>query len=324
MASVDVVVPSYQYGRFLRECVTSVLSQDLQDVRVLIIDNASTDNSLEVAHELGVEDRRVQVVAHRTNLGHHASVNVGIEWASSDYFMILCADDLLAPGCLKRAVSFMEKNPVVHLTFGRDVTIFMDDPAPRIEPCAQEPQWRVLSGKQFLKRICRSAGRHNIGGPTVVVRTSVQKRVGFYRPELSNTDDLEMWMRFACLGAAAETDAVQGVGRLHSLNSSRSVRGGYMWDLHFEAAFESFFANEGARASEAQGLRQVARRSLAGRAYWGAIANLLRGDARQSLDLWKFAFTRCPTTIVLPPVSYLLRRDDAFKRIVNILLEAAR
>ena len=65
MASVDVVIPCYQYGRFLRDAVTSVLSQGISQLRVLVIDNASTDNSLEVATQLALEDRRVEVIAHR-------------------------------------------------------------------------------------------------------------------------------------------------------------------------------------------------------------------------------------------------------------------
>ena len=110
-SSVDVVIPCYQYGRFLRDCVTSVLTQGIQNLRVLIIDNASTDDSVEVAQQLAGEDRRVEVVAHRRNLGPHASFNEGIDWAKSHYFMILCADDLLAPSCLPRAVSIMEQHP---------------------------------------------------------------------------------------------------------------------------------------------------------------------------------------------------------------------
>jgi glycosyltransferase involved in cell wall biosynthesis len=213
MASVDVVVPCYQYGRYLRDCVTSILRQDVRDLRVLVIDNASTDNSLDVARELAAEDHRVQVVEHRANLGHHASFNEGIEWASSDYFMILGADDLLAPGCLSRAVSFMEKHPHVHLTHARALFISVNDPLPHIEPYAEEPKWHISSGRELLEWLCRDGAHHYIDSCTVVVRTSVQKQVGFYRRELSHTDDLEMWMRFACVGAVARTNAVQGIGR---------------------------------------------------------------------------------------------------------------
>ena len=51
MPSVDIVVPCYQHGRFLRDCVESVLSQDVE-LRVIIIDNASTDDSVSIAQDL--------------------------------------------------------------------------------------------------------------------------------------------------------------------------------------------------------------------------------------------------------------------------------
>ena len=100
-------MPCYQYGRFLRECVDSILSQGIGDIRVLIIDNASTDNSLEVARQLAAEDGRIEILARPCNLGPHASWNEGIDWAKSDYLVILAADDLLADGAIARAVSVL-------------------------------------------------------------------------------------------------------------------------------------------------------------------------------------------------------------------------
>lgn len=63
-SSVDVVVPCYRYGHFLRQCVESVLSQASVDVRVLIIDDASPDNTAEVASALASMDPRVYFVRH--------------------------------------------------------------------------------------------------------------------------------------------------------------------------------------------------------------------------------------------------------------------
>jgi glycosyltransferase involved in cell wall biosynthesis len=323
MASVDIAVTCYQYGRFLRDCVTSVLSQDFQDLRVLIIDNASTDNSVEVARALAAEDRRVQVVAHQTNLGHHASFNEGIDWASSDYFMMLCADDLLAPGCLSRAVSFMEVHPDVILTYGRTLFVNSGESIPAVDHTTHDVQWRVMSGRKLLERFCRT-GR-GIPGPIVLVRTSAQKKAGYYRSELPHTDDFELSMRLACLGNAAETDAVQGIIRCHPMNrSARLSDDALIWDYHCEAAFESFFTNEGSSPRDVKCLHQTARRNLAERAYWAALSNLARGDIRRSLDHWKFAFSRRPTTILLPPVGYLFRRERAFSRIIQVISEAVR
>ena len=77
MSRVDVIVPCYNYGRFLRECVESVLGQPV-DVRVLIIDDASTDDTPEVAAALAAEDARVEFRRHAVNRGHIATYNEGL------------------------------------------------------------------------------------------------------------------------------------------------------------------------------------------------------------------------------------------------------
>lgn len=321
MASVDVAVPCYQYGRYLRGCVTSVLRQEIQDLRVLIIDNASTDDSVEVARQLAAEDRRVAVVAHPTNLGQHASFNEAIDWASSDYFMILCADDVLAPGCLSRAVSFMEQRPDIIFTYGSTLFVPTSDPIPAIDHRAQDAQWRILPGRVILERFCRTG--QGLTGPLVLVRTSAQKQAGYYRSELAHMDDFEMWMRLACLGNAAETDAVQAIIRTNPTVRRAALANALMWDFECEAAFEIFFAREGASAPEAKGLHEIARRNLAERAYWGGVANLLRGHGRLGLGLLRFAFMRRPRTMVVPPIGHLIRREDAISKITQVFSEAA-
>src|SRR5207245_10444433 len=103
MRRVDVIVPCYNYGRFLPSCINSVLSQEGVEVRVLILDDASTDGSGDVAEELAEQDRRVTVRRHRTNRGHIATYNEGIEWVAGDYTLLLSADDMPTDGALGRA-----------------------------------------------------------------------------------------------------------------------------------------------------------------------------------------------------------------------------
>ena len=80
MAKADVVVPCYNYGRFLEACVESILRQSITDIRVLIIDDASSDDSLLVAKQLAQRDSRVTVVSHSQNKGHIETYNEGIAW----------------------------------------------------------------------------------------------------------------------------------------------------------------------------------------------------------------------------------------------------
>ena len=100
MTSVSVVIPCYKYGHFLEEAVTSVLDdQQGVDVRVLIIDDASPDDSAEVASKIAARDSRVEVAVHATNKGNIATFNEGLlEWADGDYSVLMSADDQLAPG----------------------------------------------------------------------------------------------------------------------------------------------------------------------------------------------------------------------------------
>lgn len=317
MTSIDVAVPCYQYAHYLRGCVESILRQDGPKLRVLVIDNASTDGSLAVASELASEDPRVEVVAHRVNLGQHASYNEAIDWASSKYFMLLSADDLLAPGALARAVSVMEREPEVNFAHGGTLYVSSAEPIPAAGlPAEQPPRWRIVPGRQLLERFCY-AGRNHVNSSSVVVRTSAQKRAGHYRPYLAHTDDFELWMRFACLGSVAETDAIQAVARVHPENRSTSVSNIHLWDLEFEAAFASFFAREGASLPAARRLHRIARRSLAQRAYWSGVASIARGETRLGLNLLKFALTRSPRTVV-PPIGYLFRRPDTLRKIAEI------
>jgi glycosyltransferase involved in cell wall biosynthesis len=88
-------------------------------VRVLIIDDESSDNTSEVGRSLMTKDPRVLYVRHQANIGHIATYNEGLEWASADYLLLLSADDILLPGALRRAVAVMDKNPEVGMTFGR-------------------------------------------------------------------------------------------------------------------------------------------------------------------------------------------------------------
>jgi glycosyltransferase involved in cell wall biosynthesis len=317
MSSIDIAVPCYQYGRFLRGCVESVLTQDVRDVRVVIIDNASTDNTLEIARQLAAEDHRVEILARTKNCGPHASFNAGIDWASSDYFMILCADDLLSPGSLKRAVSIMEQHRELSFAYGEDMHTQDQVPSPPSSE-AGENSWRILWGAQFIEDRCRNPEQYLAAG-MVLVRTSLQKKAGYYRPELPHTDDFEMLLRLALLGPVAYTPAIQGIKRMHGSNRTNTYLEERTRDLvERVAAIECFFSHEGRAMPLAARLRRLGRRSIAERAYWCGLKDLARGR-RSAFALLRLAFELDRTTVVVPPVNYLFRT----KRFARAPLQAA-
>src|SRR5262249_16842833 len=156
-------------------------------------DNASTDDSVDVARRLAAADARIEVRTREKNLGLMASFNEGVDWASSRYFMIVCADDRLAPGALSRATEFMDQNPDVAFVVGRELEHQQGELDPQIDQSVQ-PAWRVSRGLDFIKERCRDPASFVALG-TMVVRTSVQKLAKHYKAHLSYTEDVEMMLR---------------------------------------------------------------------------------------------------------------------------------
>lgn len=313
MPKIDIAIPCYQYGRFLRECVSSVQSQNVADLRILIIDNASTDDSVEVAQELARDDPRIEVVVHKSNLGPHTSYNEAIDWASSDHFLLLDADDVLLPGCLTRAIAVMETNSSVAFTHGKIALLTPHTLGLSIEQVSQ-PTWNIMSGATFLHRACKFT-TDMPSAPTVVRRTDAQKKAGYYRKELTYTDDIELWLRLATQGDVAQTNAKQAIRRIHSGQATTSFRDEPVNDIKaHEAAFESFFAHEGRLLPNRDKLLESARRNMADHAYWSGLSHIIRGYRKEGMNLIQHANRNSRLGFRHPPLRYLaLHRSLLFR-----------
>lgn len=295
--SVGVIVPCYRYAELLEGCVDSVLSQAGVDVRVLIVDDCSPDDTPAVAQRLARRDARVEVRRHEQNMGHIATYNEGLAWAAAfDYTVLLSADDLLVPGALRRATTIMERRPNVGMVYGRAPYAHEGRPLPR--PSLRWCGTRVYDGRDWIRRRCRSA--HNcISSPEVVVRTSVQQAVGDYEP-LYHTADLNMWLRIGAVSDIAYLGgAAQAIYRVSSAGMLRSDPGD-MTDLNGRrAAFDVFFERSGPQLQDVGELRAIVGRALARQALWRASRAFDRGlvegpDALPVDELVAFAHDVCP------------------------------
>jgi hypothetical protein len=266
--TVSVVIPCYRYGHFLAQCVGSVLDQDGVDVRVLIIDDASPDGSGDVARALAAGDDRVEARVHAANMGHIATYNEGLlGWADGDYSVLLSADDLLAPGALGRATAVLEAHPEVGFAYGHAVT--WDDAEPLPVARTESTGTTVWKGQDWLRTVCR-LGHSVVSSPEVVVRTSIQQRIGGYLPELPHTGDLEMWLRFALQSDVAFVRGVdQAFYRVHGTNMT-TERVPTVDLQQRKAAFDAIFDVHSGAIPQARRLRRGADRKVAKEALWRA------------------------------------------------------
>jgi glycosyltransferase involved in cell wall biosynthesis len=294
MSMVSVIVPCYNYAHFLRECVESVLSQADVDVRMLIIDDSSTDNTSEVAAELVAHNPCVEYRRHEKNWGHIATYNDGLAWASGDYTALLSADDMLTPGALMRATQLMDAHPEVGFVYGGWTAFNNGQPVPQPRIPSASGTWEIYNGLDWLERACE-AGHPHIVSPEVVVRTGLQHKLGGYRPELPLAGDLEMWMRFAVHAkVGCIVDADQAFYRVHSSNMHKRQYSAFHKDVQQRiAAFDIIFQDYRDLIPEWERLRKMANRSLACDAVWAVGQAYFYRRAAQSpiSELIKFATT---------------------------------
>lgn len=195
--AVTVVIPCYNYGRYLPQAVGSVLSQSGISAQVIIVDDDSVDGSLDVARRLAC-DARVTVLANSENLGMVETFNRGLAAAEGEFIVRLDADDLLTPGSLERAIAVFQSFPEVGLVYGHPVH-FSGTRLPRAR--TRPVGWTIWSGPRWLELRCESP-RNVITSPEVVMRASTVHRAG---PQLAlrHTPDMEMWLRMAAFGEIA-------------------------------------------------------------------------------------------------------------------------
>jgi len=299
-AEVCVVVPVFNYGRYLENCLRSVLSQEDVDLTVLVLDDASTDDSLPIARRISDEDSRVRVIAHRNNIGHVPTVNEGIAAANSEYLVKLDADDMLTEGSLKRSVAFLQAFPSVGFVYG--LPSFLVEQGPPFPPRIYERlrrSWAIWPGYEWLRRRFET-GINCIRQPEAAIRLSALQEVGPYREELPRTSDFEMWMRLATRYDVGRINGeYQGVYRMHSMSMSSTTHNDPLIDASQRVrAFDFILSESSSPLPNANGMSDIAHRAVARDVLRQAISLYTRRVINQSsvedyaalaLDAWNSA-----------------------------------
>ncbi len=240
--SVTVVIPCYNYGRYLPVAVGAALEQGAD---VIVVDDASTDDSLQVARSL--ESARVRVVAHEVNRGHIQTYNDGLALAESEYVALVSADDVLAPGSLGVASSVLDAHPNVGMVYGRYLRF--RDTLPEVRPLEG---WRIYPGHSWLRM---HLGTNPIASPEVVMRRTAYEQAGPYDASLPHSADLAMWIRTAERWDVARVNSIQAFYRQHASNMHSTYS--YVRDLEEQRRTwdTSMFAAEARKALAYRALR---------------------------------------------------------------------
>lgn len=156
MHQCDVVIVNYNAGEFLKDTVTSVLSPCV--AHIIIVDNASTDNSLDLLSQF--RDERLQIIRNATNVGFAAACNIGIEHATADNILLLNPDCRIINDAIERLLTALRSGERVGMV---GPLLLNPDGSEQAAGRRKFPMPRVVLGEIFDAMI--SPGRHIPGSP---------------------------------------------------------------------------------------------------------------------------------------------------------------
>lgn len=114
---ISIVVTSYNYEKYLKDTINSVLAQTYQNWEMIVIDDASTDSSVEIIKEYQKKDKRIKLIQNETNLGLSKTLKKGLEAASGEWIAILESDDSISSDYLEKKAAVIKQYPDIGLIF---------------------------------------------------------------------------------------------------------------------------------------------------------------------------------------------------------------
>lgn len=208
---ISVVLPCYNGATMLPTAIESCINQSFKDWELIIVNDCSTDNTLEVALQYADIDNRIRVLDNETNLKLPASLNRGFSEARGMYYTWTSDDNIMHANMLQELSSFLDRNPECGLVASDYIVIDEHDNLKRKVELPDN-----LSVVIFL---------NDYLGCSFMYRKEVAKHVGDYRVDLFLVEDYEYWMRIAMQYPIVRLNKILYSYREHpkSLTSTRKL-----------------------------------------------------------------------------------------------------
>jgi glycosyltransferase involved in cell wall biosynthesis len=226
---VTVVIPNYNYERFLSEAIDSVRSQTYRDLEIVVVDDGSTDRSREVIAAYGDEITAI----FQNNRGVSTARNNGAQAGTGEYIAFIDADDVWLPAKIERQVARLVGGGALGLV--HVAIVLVDENGASIREVRDGQEGTVA---QELLRFERGAILG--GGSGLIVRRSVFEEVGGFDSRLSTSADWDLFYRISSRYQVGFVPEVLLKYRIHGSNMHSNVR---LMEHDMLLGFEKAFAN---------------------------------------------------------------------------------
>lgn len=190
---VSIIIPTFNGAAFVGDALGSVCAQSLRDLEILVLDDQSTDGTLNIVAQC--HDPRLRVVRNSARLGLAGNWNRGIQLTCGEYVLILHQDDRLAPLMLETQVDRLEQSQDAGYAYSGYRLI--DERAEVLQVVKPFPEDHVWTGEQEFRWHLRKS---YVQCPTVVVRRTCYETLGLFDTRLVYALDWEMWLRMETHG----------------------------------------------------------------------------------------------------------------------------
>lgn len=191
---LSVIIPAYNYGRFLGHTVRSVLEQGLESLEILVLDNASTDETPQVMKGFAAEPR-VRYMRNRWNIGPGYNVHGGVRVATGQFMAILMADDLFNAGHVGRLLPLMQDDP--RIAVGYTPIRWIDEQGAELT-APRHPGYRdedYLGGRNEVADLL--IFDNYIAPSAAIIRRSAFLSTCHWNPQLNGAGDWDMVIQLA-------------------------------------------------------------------------------------------------------------------------------
>lgn len=181
---VSIITPSYNQGRFIRETIESVLSQDYENIEYIVVDGLSADESLDIIKEYA---GKLTLISEKDN-GQSDAINKGFKIAHGDIVAWLNSDDVYEPHSASRAVEEFLKNDKLGLVYGDGYIIDADSNKLKVFEYTQEfDYWKLVNFWDYIMQ------------PATFFRRETLQKVGYLDENLHYCMDWDLWIRLAAV-----------------------------------------------------------------------------------------------------------------------------
>ena len=219
---VTIGIPTYHNEKTIEETIKSLLDQTFRDWVCVIADDSEDDKCITAVRELVGTDNRFEIIKNSERLGAAGNWNKVLNLCETEYFKLLCGDDVLASNAIRDEVSALESNSSAVMSCGRRDVISSKDKL-ILKERGLKTSKPIISGQEAIKRfIC--TGTNFFGEPSFVLfRTNILKKVNGFDNGWKYLIDVESYISVLCHGDLANVNSDLGAFRISSKSWSANL-----------------------------------------------------------------------------------------------------